>query len=73
VLSAPFNAAIRRPLFNPNFFYGRTCPRIAGLRYQPANLIAADRVCWQLFCVAEKNGETFANGENFMKKNLLSF
>ena len=51
----PANAAIRR-LFIRTFLRS-DLPRIAGLRYQPANLIAADRVLADYFAWLEKVAE----------------
>lgn len=51
----PLNAAIRR-LFIQTFLRS-DLPRIAGLRYQPANLIAADRVLADYFAWLEKIAE----------------
>jgi nitrite reductase/ring-hydroxylating ferredoxin subunit len=48
----PANAAIRRLFIR--IFLRSDLPRIAGLRYQPANLIAADRVLADYFAWLEK-------------------
>jgi hypothetical protein len=51
----PANAAVRR-LFIRTFLRS-DLPRIAGLRYQPANLIAADRVLADYFAWLKKVAE----------------
>jgi nitrite reductase/ring-hydroxylating ferredoxin subunit len=55
VLFDPLNAAIRR-LFIQTFLRS-DLPRIAGLRYQPGKLIAADRVLSDYFAWLEKVSE----------------
>src|SRR6266850_2709456 len=51
----PMNVAIRRSFIQT--FLRSDLPRIAGLRYQPANLIAADRVLADYFTWLEKIAE----------------
>jgi nitrite reductase/ring-hydroxylating ferredoxin subunit len=51
LLLDPVNAAIRRSFIQT--FLRSDLPRIAGLRYQPANLIAADRVLADYFAWLE--------------------
>jgi hypothetical protein len=51
----PANAAIRRLFIR--IFLRSDLPRIAGLRYQPANLISADRVLADYFAWLEKVAE----------------
>jgi nitrite reductase/ring-hydroxylating ferredoxin subunit len=57
LLFDPLNAAIRR-LFIQKFLRS-DLPRVAGLRYQPGNLIAADRVLADYFAWLEKVSEPF--------------
>ena len=51
ILFDPFNAAIRRMFIKT--FLSSDLPRIAGLRYQPGNLIAADGVLAEYFAWLE--------------------
>jgi hypothetical protein len=58
----PLNAAIRRLFIR--LFLRADLPRITGLRYQPAKLIAADAVLSDYFAWLEKVSEPAA-GDNY--------